>query len=126
MSEQTERQRKILETNQRNADILQRLAAAGVEIDPTGKRTEMFMERLVTWGVISKDQLEEFDLAWVEHFNEYLVKLEVDLRAASEKDREERRTAQAARKLGVTPQSPGIIVPGHGRGKNGSGRRGRG
>lgn len=119
--EPTERQRKILDINQANSDILQRLAVFGVDIDPTGKRGEMLYEKLVEWGIITKDQLEEFDLAWVEYFNGYLMKLEVDLRAQAKRAEEERRAAQ----FGVAKPS-GIVVPGHNGRKNGNGRRGRG
>lgn len=119
----SERQKEILDLNKANNAILKRLSDMGLNIDPTGKRFEMFTEMLVELGVISSDAMEDFNLRWVKFFNDYLVQTEVRVREQIEAQIEHARRAQAKAKLGVPQSAGGLIVPGVGGRENGSGRR---
>lgn len=121
--EMTERQKLIVNLNKANNDILQRITRMSrgqFEIDPTGARMEMFLEKLIEFGVITSDQMEEFNLAWVDHFNSYLMQKETQLREALVKA-QERSTG-----LATPGAAGGLIVPGNGGRPGGVGRRGRG
>lgn len=120
----TDRQKLIMSLNRANNSIIKRLESYGVEIDPTGKRNEMFMEKLVEWGIVTSDQMEEFNLAWVDHFNSYLIKTEADFIAAIKERQQAERDARARRKLGIKEDPAALIVPGHSGRQNGNGRRG--
>lgn len=119
----TERQKMIRNLNQSNHQMLARISKmtrGQVEIDPTGGRMELFFEKLIEWGVITSDQMEEFNLAWVDHFNSYLMQRETEIREALKEA--QRRSSGLA-----TPGPPGgLIVPGHHGRQNGAGRRGKG
>lgn len=120
----TERQKKIIDLNKANRDIVGRLQQLGLDVDPTGERFEMFAEFLIQIGVIAADQMEEFNLRWVQHFNDRLVKMEVQVVAQMRRAQEQARRAETQAKLGVRPSS-GIVVPGVNGRPNGSGRRGK-
>lgn len=116
-------QHRIIEVNEANNDILKRLTKMGVNVDPTGQRFEMFTEMLMDLGIVPKEAMEEFNLRWVEFFNNYLVKTEVQIREQIEAQVEHARRAQTQSRLGLSPG--GVIVPGHDGRANGSGRRGK-
>lgn len=118
---------RIITLNKANLDIMQRMkAGAGIDIDPTGERLEHLIEFMTRIGVLTSDQREAFELSWVEHLNDALVKAEADLIARLKAKAEEDRRAGAAAQLGVRPTPGGLIVPGHAGRQNGTGRRRRG
>lgn len=126
--ELTEAQKIILNLNRANNAMIKRIEkATGGQVDVSGERHEEFINRLVDWGIVSREQMEQFNLWWVDHLNSKLMKLEADIRARQQQAlAEERAAAQQAQLAARQRQSPGLIVPGHLRGQNGTGRRGGG
>lgn len=118
---------RIITLNKANLDIMQRMkAGAGIDIDPTGERLEFLIEFMTRIGLFTAEQREQFELAWVEHLNNALVKAEADLIARLKAAAEENRRAETAAKLGVRPAPGGLVVPGNAGRQNGTGRRRRG
>lgn len=125
--ELTERQKKILELNKANGEMIGRIEKWGFNLDGIGEsRIEVFIENLIEWGVITSDQMEQFNLEWCEDLNSRLMKMETQARAAAVRLRQhEAEQRRAQHDQIVTPQPPALIVPGHSGRKNGNGRRGR-
>lgn len=123
----TDAQKIIRNLNRANMDMIQRIEQmTGGQIDVAPERHETFINYLVEIGVLTIEQMEAFNLNWVDHLNSKLMRMEADLRARIAQQAKEERDAQAARKLGVRPAAAGLIVPGNPRGQNGTGRRRRG
>lgn len=123
----TDAQKIIRNLNRANMDMIQRIEQmTGGQIDVAPERHETFINYLVDIGVLTIEQMEAFNLNWVDHLNSKLMRMEADLRARIAQQAKEERDAQAARKLGVRPAAAGLIVPGNPRGQNGTGRRRRG
>lgn len=125
--ELTEAQKIILNLNRANNAMIRRIEkATGSQVDVSGERHEEFINRLVEWGIVSREQMEQFNLWWVDHLNSKLMKLEADIRARQQQALAEERAAQQRARNATRRETPGLIVPGHLRGPNGTGRRGGG
>jgi hypothetical protein len=110
----SERQRMIVSLNQANNKIIAKCARYGVSVDGIGEeRHEMLFNFLVDKGFIPPEYIEEFNLMWVDHLNQKLIKVEEKLDAKiAEAEREARRRALSV------PPSTALLLP--------DGRRARG
>lgn len=76
----TERQSMIVSLRQANRGILARLTSRNVQVDGIGvERHESFIQFLVDIGVITEEQIEQFDLQWESYLNDTLQKKEVEM-----------------------------------------------
>lgn len=97
--ELTERQSMILNLRKANREILARLASQQVQVSGiANERHESFILYLIELGVLTKDQMEHFDVLWESQLNDTLQKQEIEF------------SKQLAKRRAAAPR---LIIPGH-------------
>jgi hypothetical protein len=96
------RLQKLLEGNERAYAEMQQATGGRMNIDFDSARREMFIDSLVTWGVITEEQKVDFDLAFHEQVEQAIKQGWADIRE------QQRQAAQP--KLVVPSQRPVRLV----------------
>ena len=93
---------KLVEGNERAYGEMQAATGGRMNIDFDSARREMFMSKLVEWGIVSEEQMVDFDL-------EFHTQVETAIKKGWEDIREQQRQATQP-KLVVPNQRPVRLV----------------
>lgn len=82
-----------------------------IPMNTVDARLQLFIEHLQDWGIIDENQRLDFELAFQLKIKDALDKTWEQVRKVQDYDKQ----TKAAKKLGVNPNPPKIIIPGRGQ-----------
>lgn len=82
-----------------------------IPMNTVDARLQLFIEHMQDWGIIDQDQRLEFEMAFQLKVKDALDKTWEQVRKVQDYDKQ----TKAAKKLGVNPNPPKIIIPGRGQ-----------